>query len=55
MVEFQDFKKALGKTAESLSDEEIQGLNIRAEKLAQMLFEIWYATLKGTKYINHDE
>ena len=55
MVEFNDFKKALGKTGEAISDEEIQGLNNRAEKLAQMLFEIWYATLKESKSINTNE
>lgn len=55
MVEFNDFKKALGKAGESLSDQQIQELNTRAEKIAQMLFEIWYATLKESKPINTDE
>ncbi len=40
MVDFDEFKNAFPKDL-NLTDEEIQNLNVRAEKIAQMLFDIW--------------
>ncbi len=50
MVDFDEFKNALPRD-HNLTDEEIQKLNIRAEKIVIVLFNIWTDTLcKDSKH-----
>lgn len=46
MVTPEEFRKALGKTGEGLSEQEIIRLNEKAATLADLLFNTWYESLK---------
>ncbi len=51
MVTLEDFKKTLGKTAKTLTEEEIINLMELQAKLARVVFDMWSKSFK-TKSTN---
>lgn len=41
MISKEDFRKALGKKIETLSDDDIEKMRILMDKTADILFDIW--------------
>lgn len=46
MVSLEEFKKALGETANGMTEQELVDLNERCSKLSHALFDAWSAGLK---------
>jgi len=54
MISKVDFKKALGRKAQDLSEEQIEKLRVNMDSLAEILFDIWNTDveLTATEYEN---
>lgn len=52
MISMEVYKKALGEEANGLSDQQIEDLKIRQEKLADMLFDSIFFSKTATNSVN---
>lgn len=52
MISMEAYKKALGAEANNLSDQQIEDLKIRQEKLADMLFDSMFFSKTTTNSVN---
>lgn len=41
MISFVDFKKSLGSTAQTMTEDQIEQLRQHQDKLSEAIFEIW--------------
>jgi hypothetical protein len=51
MISLEEFKKSLGKTAETMTEEQILKLREQQDKMAEIYFDLWFKKIERKEQV----